>query len=71
MTKVVVFSSKRQQKHNQHKLYFEDNTLEEVADYKYLRIDFNKSLSLEGCRKKITLGGWKEFYAFQNRCREA
>ena len=68
-TKVVVFSSKR--KHRQHKLYFEDNTLEVVEDYKYLGIDFNKNLSWEGYRKKRTLGGWKAFYAFQNRCREA
>jgi hypothetical protein len=57
-------------KHKQHKFYFEGNTLEEVADYKYLRIDFNKNLSWEGCKKKRTLGGWKAFYAFQNRCRE-
>jgi hypothetical protein len=49
-TKVVVFSSKR--KHNQHKFYFEGSTLEEVADYKYLGIDFNKNLSWEGCRRK-------------------
>jgi hypothetical protein len=68
-TKVVIFSSKR--KHKQHKFYFEGNTLEEVVDYKYPRIDFNKNLSWEGCRKKRTLGGWKAFYAFQNRCREA
>ena len=34
-TKVeVLLSNKR--KHNQHKLYFEGNTLEEVVDYKYL-----------------------------------
>jgi hypothetical protein len=66
---MVVFSSKR--KHNQHKFYFEGNTLKEVAYYKYPRIDFNKNLSWEGCRNKITLGGWKAFYAFQNRCREA
>ena len=39
-TKVVVFSKKR--KHNQLKFYFEGNILEEVADYKYLGIDFNK-----------------------------
>ena len=65
----MVFSKKR--KHNQHKFYFEGNTLEEVADYKYLGIDFNKNLSWNGCRKKRTLGGWKAFYAFQNRCREA
>jgi hypothetical protein len=32
-TKVVVFSSKRKQKNNQHKFYFEGNTLDEVADY--------------------------------------
>jgi hypothetical protein len=70
-TKVVVFSSKRKQKHNQHKFYFEGNTLEKVADYKYLGIDFNKILSWEGCRKKITLGDWKVFYALKNRCREA
>jgi hypothetical protein len=69
-TKVVVFSSERKQKHNQHKFYFEGNTLDEVVDYKYLEIDFNKNLSWEGCRKKRTLGGWKAFYAFQNRCRE-
>jgi hypothetical protein len=56
-TKVVVFSSKR--KHNQHKFYFEGNTIEEAADYKYLIIDFNKNLSWECCRKKKTLGGWK------------
>jgi hypothetical protein len=68
-TKVVVFSNKR--KHNQHKFYFEGNILEEFADYKYLGIDFNENLSWDGCRKKRTLGGWKEFYAFQNRCREA
>ena len=42
-TKVVVFSSER--KHNQHKFYFEGNTPEEVVDYKYLGIDFNKKLS--------------------------
>jgi hypothetical protein len=68
-TKVVVFSNKR--KHNQHKFYFEGNILEEVADYKYLGIDFNRNLSWDGCRKKRTLGGWKAFYSFQNRCREA
>jgi len=68
-TKVVVFSNKR--KHNQHKFYFEGNILEEVADYKYLRIDFNKNLSWNGCRKKRTLWGCKTFYAFQNTCREA
>jgi hypothetical protein len=68
-TKVLIFSSKR--KHKQHKFYFEGNTLEEVEDYKYLGVDFNKNLSWEGCRKKRTLGGWKAFYAFQNRCREA
>jgi hypothetical protein len=69
-TKVVLFSSKR--KHNQHKFYFEGNTLEEVVDYKYLKIDFNQKPSWEGCKKKRTLrGGWKAFYAFQNRCREA
>jgi hypothetical protein len=68
-TKVVIFSSKR--KHKQHKFYFEGNTLKEVADYKYLGIEFNKNLSWEGCRKKRTLGGWKAFYVFQNRCREA
>jgi hypothetical protein len=68
-TKVVVFFSKR--KHNQHKFYFKGNIVEEVVDYKYLRIDFNKNLSWEGCRNKRTLGGWKVFYAFQNRCREA
>lgn len=28
-------------KHNQHKFYFEGNTLEELVDYKYLGIDFN------------------------------
>ena len=44
--------------------------MEAVADYKYLVIDFNKNLSWNGCRKKRTLGGWKAFYAFQNRCRE-
>ena len=68
-TKVVVFSNKR--KHNQHKFYFEGNILEEVADYKYLGIDFSRNLSWDGCRKKRTLGGWKAFYSFQNRCREA
>jgi hypothetical protein len=68
-TKVVIFSRKR--KHKQHKFYFEGYTLEEVTDYKYLRIDFNKNISWEGHRKKRTLGGWKAFYAFQNRCREA
>ena len=66
--KVVVFSNKR--KHNQHKFYFEGNILEEVADYKCLRIDFNKNLIWDGYRKKRTLGGWKAFYDFQNRCRE-
>jgi hypothetical protein len=56
-TKVVVFSSKRKQKHNQHKFYFEGNTLDEVAYYKYFGIDFNKNLSWEGCRKKRTIKG--------------
>lgn len=66
-TKVVVFSNKR--KHSQHKFYFEGNTLEEVLYYKYLEIYFNINLSWEGCRKKRTLGGWKAFYAFKNRCK--
>ena len=48
--KVVVFSSKR--KHKQHKLYFEDNSLEEVADYKYLGIDFNFDLELGRLQEK-------------------
>ena len=39
-TKVLVFSSKR--KHNQHKFYFEGNTLVEVVDYKYLGIGLKK-----------------------------
>ena len=42
-TKVVVFSNKK--KHNQHKFYFEGNIMEDVADYKYLGIDFNRNLS--------------------------
>jgi len=67
--KVVVFSNKG--KHNQHKFYFEGSVLEEFVDYKYLGIDFNENLSWDGCRKKRTLGGWKVFHAFQNRCREA
>ncbi|XP_059077995.1 uncharacterized protein LOC131876576 [Cryptomeria japonica] len=68
-TKIMVFSSRRKQE--QHKFYFEGSILEEVADYKYLGIDFNQSLSWEGCRKKRTLGGWKALYALQNRCAEA
>ena len=68
-TKVVVFSNKI--KHNQHKFYFEGNILEEVADYKYLEIEFTINLSWDGCRKKRTLGGWKAFYALQNMGREA
>jgi hypothetical protein len=31
-TKMVVLSSKRKQKHNQHKCYFQGNTLDEVTD---------------------------------------
>jgi len=58
----VSFTKKR--KHNQHKFYFEGNILEEVADCKCLRIDFNKNLSWNGCRKKRTLEGWKTFYVF-------
>ena len=53
-TKVVVFSSKR--KHNQHKFYFEGNTLEEVVDYKYLGIDFNKNLSWKVAERKELWG---------------
>ena len=41
--KTMIFSNKRE--HKQHKLYFEGNTLEEVVDYNYLKIDFNKNLS--------------------------
>lgn len=58
----MVFSNNR--KHNQNKFSFEGTILEEVVDYKYLEIDFNKNLSWEGCRKKRMLGGWKAFYAF-------
>ena len=61
--KVVVFSKKR--KHNQHKFYFEGNILEEVVDYKYLQIDFNKNISWNGCIKKITLGVGKHFMLFK------
>jgi hypothetical protein len=50
--KVIVFSSKRKQNHNQHKLYFEGSALEEVTYYKNLGIEFNKNLSWEGCIKK-------------------
>ena len=44
--------------------------MEEDEDYKYLIIDFNRNLKWNGCRKKITLGGWKAFYALQNKRRE-
>ena len=62
-TKVVVFSKKR--KHNQHKFYFEGSILEEVANYKYLGIDFNRNLSWDVCRKKRTWGVGKHFMLFK------
>ena len=68
-TKIMIFSSKKKQ--SQHTFFFEGNTLEEVNEYKYLRIDFNNKLNWEDCRNKRILGGWKALYALQNRCREA
>ena len=50
--------------------FFESNILEEVNEYKYLGIDFNKKFNWEDCRNKTILGGWKALYALQNRCRE-
>lgn len=67
-TKIMIFSKNKKQ--NQHKFYFDDKTLQVLTEYKYLEIDFNNKLSWEGCRKKRTLGGWKDLYALQNRCRE-
>ena len=67
-TKIVIFSNKRQ---SQHMFFFEGNILEEVNEYKYLRIDFNNKLNWEDYRKKGILRGWKALYALQNRCREA
>jgi len=46
--------------------FFEGNILEEVNEYKYLRIDFNNKLNLEHCRKKGILGGWKIYVERQN-----
>ncbi|XP_059067370.1 uncharacterized protein LOC131858220 [Cryptomeria japonica] len=65
----MVFSNKK--KRNQYKFYFEGSILEEDSNYKYLGIGFNKNLNWDGCRKKRILGGWKGWYALQNRCREA
>lgn len=47
------------------------NILEEVKEYKYLKIDFNNKLNWEHYKKKRILGRWKALYALQNRCREA
>ena len=64
----MIFFNKR--KWSQHTFFFEGNILEEVNEYKYLEIDFNKKLNWEDYRKKRILGGWKALYALQNRCRE-
>ena len=42
-TKIMAFSNKRKQ--SQHTFFFEDNILEEVNEYKYLRIDLNNKLN--------------------------
>ena len=68
-TKIMIFSNKRKQ--SQRMFFFEGNILEEVNEYKYLEIDFNKQLNWEDCKKRRNLGGWKALYALQNRCREA
>ena len=65
----MIFSNNKKQQ--QYEFYYNRSVLEEVAEYKYLGIDFNKKLSWSSCRYKRTLGGWKAFYALQNRCREA
>ena len=49
-TKVMVFSNKKKQ--SQHTFFFQDNILEEVNEYKYLGIDFNKKFYWEDRKKK-------------------
>jgi len=39
--------------------------LEEVVDYKYCGIDFNKNIRWDGYRKKRTLGVGKHFILFK------
>ena len=49
-TKIMIFSNKRKQ--SEYMFFFEGNILEEVNEYKYLRIDFNNKINWEDSRKK-------------------
>jgi hypothetical protein len=48
---------------------YDDNNLEEVTSFKYLRINLHHKLKWNYNTKKRINGGWKAYYRLENNCK--
>jgi hypothetical protein len=48
---------------------YDNNNLEEVSSYKYLRIDIHYKLNLNYCIEKRVNGGWKFYCELEKNCK--
>ena len=62
-TKVMIIKSK---KITYTSFVYENNNLEEVTSYKYLRIDFLHKVNWNYSTKKMINGGWKAYFSLEN-----
>jgi hypothetical protein len=50
---------------------YDNNSLEEVPSYKYLRIDIHHNINWNYNIEKMINGGWKVYYGFEKNCKLA
>jgi hypothetical protein len=48
---------------------YDNNNLEEVPSYKYLRINIHHKLNWNYSIEKMINGGWKAYYGLENNCK--
>jgi hypothetical protein len=65
-TKVVIIKSKNITYAN---FMYDNNNVEEMTSYKYLRIDLQQKLNWNYSIEKRINKGWKAYYGLENNCK--
>ena len=65
-SKIMIIKSKKITYDN---LIYDDNYLEELPSYKYLRIDINHQFNWNYNIEKMISRRWKSYYEIENNCK--